>query len=104
MGRSETPRIFAQAFRAPVARWLIPKYMTTDAPMVLQEPGGKKSNGSIVGFADDLFKKHLVPIGLCGGGLGDSEGELGAHQQGIGGVQLQAERGKEGGHTKAEEP
>ena len=36
----------------------------------MQEPGGKKNNGSIVGFADGLFKKQLAPNGSAQASMG----------------------------------
>ena len=65
MGRSETPRIFLGVFHKTVLAWLL-SHKETDKPMWLTDPiSGRKVTGALVGFADDLFKKHVVHTGTA---------------------------------------
>ena len=59
MGRSEAPRVFAEVFKRPVASWMNGQGRH-ERQFLLQGPNDKKSVGTLVGFADDLFKKHIV--------------------------------------------
>lgn len=62
MGRSETPRLFIEAFNHPVEKWMDE---TRDPMMWLTDDvvEGAGCDGSLVAFADDLLRKHRVEEG-----------------------------------------
>ena len=63
MGRTETPSIFLQVFYQPVREWTQALESEEERQMWLHDPRGGRVSGALVGFADDLFKKHLVNSG-----------------------------------------
>ena len=62
MGTREFPRIFTSSFDRSVQAWNGHPSMRAGVTSLLLRPpcGGAPVDGSLSGYADDLFKKHLL--------------------------------------------